>query len=263
MCILFIANQIRADYPLIIAANRDEFHARPTLPAHRWKNEPAIIAGKDQQAGGTWMGISALGYLAALTNIRGFSQSSTHTISRGQLVADYLITPSNADTFLPATQRNRQRYEGYNLLFGHWRSLGVYNNRDNQFSALTPGVHGLSNDALNVPWPKVRSGIAALTAYCEQTDNVASEDLFALLADTTPARDHELPDTGVPLAWEQRLSSIFIKSPEYGTRSSTILLVNQHGDATFIERTFDLNGRCTNQFETTISFPGQFNDVVK
>ncbi|WP_340679709.1 NRDE family protein [Paraglaciecola sp.] len=237
MCILFIAVNQHEHYPLVIAANRDEFFERPTKASHFWPTIPAVLAGIDQQAGGTWMGINTQGHLAAITNIRAPQTIQNDVISRGLLVKHYL---QQADEYsVSEMQTTRNHYNGYNLLFGRWDKLQVYNNQLNQLSALDTGVYGLSNARLNSPWPKINRGIKGLNSYCQSGHDINNNDLFALLHDSLQAPDSELPQTGVALELERKLSSIFIQGQDYGTRSSTILKIDAKKQVSWSERTFN------------------------
>ena len=239
MCIIFVAVEQHKDYPLIIAANRDEFYQRPTQPSHWWDAPETILAGKDLQAGGSWMGVHRNGDIAALTNIRNPAREQTQARSRGELVVNYLSRTTSEALFEQQLSDSREAYNGYNLLYGNVTRLQVYNNHTNRFTPLAAGFHGLSNSALNTPWPKVRRGVTRLQEYISSTTTLNKDALFNLLQDNTPAAQHELPDTGVPLEWEQRLSSIFIASPEYGTRSSTLLLINHRHEITWLEQEYE------------------------
>jgi uncharacterized protein with NRDE domain len=240
MCILFIAVDEHPDYPLIIAANRDEFYARPTAASEFWPDENTILAGKDLQSGGTWMGINRNGHLAALTNYRDPTQLNNDCPSRGQLVSDYLLTMDSAyDEILKDTSND---YNGYNLLYGHWRDLRVFNNTDNTLHKLTRGFYGLSNAYLNTPWPKVSMGTELFRDYCQSAEHIQPEGLFDLLMDGRKAAPDDLPDTGIGHEWEHILSSIFIQSPDYGTRSSTVLLIDNNGHSQWFERSLDATG---------------------
>jgi len=242
MCILFIAVDQHKDYPLIIAANRDEFHQRQTEFGHWWDTTPPILAGKDLVAGGTWMGITHNGKLSALTNIRDPEKNRDQAISRGELVVNYLTGNENEQDYLAALQRTRQHYNGYNLLFGNWNNLYVYNNHLNQSQYLKAGVYGLSNASLNSPWPKTTKGMTALSAYCQSQHAINDEALFSILRDDVKAADNELPQTGVPYHWEKLLSSAFIVTPEYGTRTSTVLMIDNNHRVTWKERYFAADG---------------------
>lgn len=254
MCILFIARDQRKDFPLIIAANRDEFHARPAKASHIWSSHPPIFAGKDLKAGGTWMGVTRSGRIAALTNIRQPGKERQDAKTRGELVVDYLTSRSSDLQFQTALKKRREKYNGFNLLHGTWRDLQVYNNETDGLSSVDPGIHGLSNGALNDPWPKVSRGVSALSQYCSQSDRLSEDALFSLLKDNTEAPDSALPDTGVSKEWEKRLSPIFIQSEEYGTRASTLVLVNRSGNASWSERTYDNQGRVIDQVTAHFQF---------
>lgn len=242
MCILFAAVNQHQDYPLIIAANRDEFFARGTAESHIWPSEAGIIAGQDLQAGGTWMGVNKQGHLACLTNIRAPEKVSDRAITRGELVSHYLQHPP--EDYSQILSASRGNYNGYNLLFGRWDSLSVYNNHLNQTQHLTGGYYGLSNASLNSPWPKISKGVHKLKQYCQDGHDIQPERLFDLLLDKSLAADHELPQTGVPIDWERRLSSIFISGKEYGTRSSTVLTLDKNRRLNWQERTFDNSASC-------------------
>jgi len=243
MCILFVAVNQHKDYPLIIAANRDEFFNRETSESHIWDPEHGIIAGKDLQAGGTWMGINKHGYVASLTNIRDPKRVSANVVTRGELVSHYLQYPESG--YRQTLSTNKSHYNGYNLLFGKWNNLSVYNNHLDQLQHLVDGYYGLSNASLNSPWPKINKGVSKLQDYCQSGHSINPEVLFTLLLDTSPAADEDLPKTGIPIDWERRLSSIFILGDEYGTRSSTVLKVDKQQNVQWYERTYDNTARCT------------------
>jgi uncharacterized protein with NRDE domain len=239
MCILFIAVNQHPDYPLIVAANRDEFHARGTEPSHFWPQHKGVLAGKDTVAGGSWMGISQSGRLSALTNIRAPEKERQDAVSRGELVMDFLTQNDSSQDYLKRLSSNAQRYNGYNLLFGELDKLQVYNNYEDSIYTLSDGVYGLSNASLNSPWPKLDLGRSELAKYCQQGGVFNIEHLFDLLHDDTKAQDEVLPQTGVPIEWERKLSSIFIESDDYGTRSSTVLLLDNYRQIFWQERSFD------------------------
>jgi uncharacterized protein with NRDE domain len=240
MCILFIAINQHPKYPLIIAANRDEFHVRPTTNSAFWGPQKDILAGRDEEAGGTWMGIHKNGCVAALTNIRAPGKEIPDAITRGELVMNFLKgSAKQRKKYAKTLADPKAHYNGYNLLFGTLEQLYVYNNFEDTCVPLEDGVFGLSNASLNSPWPKISTGRDALAKYCQHADVLDTEHLFELLRNDKPAEDNLLPKTGVPIEWERRLSSIFIQSPEYGTRSSTVLLVDHHQQVIWEERTFN------------------------
>ena len=237
MCILFIAIEQHPDYPLVIAANRDEFYARPTQSSHFWEGDKSVLAGKDLQSGGTWMGVNTAGYLAALTNFRAPHLNMEQAPSRGYLVSNYLREPD--DDYARTLSTSAANYNGYNLLFGHWTKLSVFNNVSGKLNRLTRGVYGLSNANLDTPWPKLTSGVDALTGYLQQAKTVTPQALFEILSRRELAADHELPDTGISKEWEKALSSIFINLDTYGTRSSTIVMIDRDYQCHWYERNYN------------------------
>lgn len=243
MCILFIAVQQHPDYPLIIAANRDEYYNRPTDASDWWPEAPSLLAGRDLRAGGTWMGMTQQGKIAALTNIRAPHTLMDNAQSRGELVSGYLMNQVEDDEYADKLRHSKANYNGYNLLFGQWDHLQVYNNHLDTLEPLTPGFYGLSNANLNSPWPKVNAGVKELKDYCQHADSIEPERLFNLLQNTEKAADDMLPVTGAPPQWEKLLSSIFIETPSYGTRCSTLILIDQLHQATWIEHNYDDNSQ--------------------
>lgn len=237
MCLIALAWQAHPDYPLIVAANRDEFHARATAPACFWPEAPAVLAGRDLAAGGTWLGVTRGGRFAALTNFRepGRPQGSR---SRGLLVSEYLQAAQSPAAYAEAVMADADHYSGFNLLLGDADSLLVLSNRGTSPRALPPGVYGLSNHLLDSNWPKVGRAREALRA---QLDAPAVGPLMDLLADDAAAPDADLPDTGVGLALERLLAPPFIRSPGYGTRSSAALLLGQRR-IRFVEQGFGPEG---------------------
>lgn len=246
MCIIFVGNQIHPQFPLVIAANRDEFHQRPTAPTSYWDTSPRILAGKDLEAGGSWMGVQQHGYIAALTNIRNKITPPANAISRGHIVTQYLANPTE---FPDKLVQQAERFDGFNLLYGHWQQLHWFNNEIKQPTALSTGIHGLSNDRLNTPWPKVTLGKQLFHHALQQPNLGLPDALFAVLRNHEQAEDTALPRTGVPYDWEKRLSSIFIQSEEYGTRSSTVLLIDHQGVAHWHEQIYDKSGEVTQQLD--------------
>lgn len=234
MCLILVAWRAHPDYPLVVAANRDEFFARRTASADYWADAPHVLAGRDLEAGGTWLGMSRQGHFAALTNYRDPAGQRTDAPSRGRLVADFLKGDADIDAYLDALDGDA--YNGFNLLLGDGDRLVAYSNVSHEKHELAPGIYGLSNALLDTPWPKVGAGKTALeTALAALPDEAA---LWQLLADDTRHPDAALPATGVPLEWERLLSAAFIKSPDYGTRCSTVVKVGSGGTATFDEQTW-------------------------
>lgn len=226
MCLILIATHFHPDYPLILAANRDEFYDRPTDRLDFWPDHPGLLAGRDRLAGGTWLGITRQGRIGAITNYREpFSMDPTAP-SRGKLVEDFLTGDLDPEDFIRQNDSLMARCNGFNLVIGNWDRLCYYSNREGRLRILPPGVHGLCNHLLNTSWPKVRYGKDALTSLVAGGGVISHQDILDLLADRTMPPDDQLPDTGVGLDWERRLSSVFIKSDIYGTRSSTVITVD-------------------------------------
>ena len=246
MCLIVFAWHAHPDYPLIVAANRDEFYTRRTRPAAWWGQAVSLLAGHDEEAGGTWFGITRRGRLATLTNVRAPSERNPHAPSRGALVVAALQTPERVDRWLARHTHRTPAFNGFNLLAGdvmpidgsEQGSLHYFSNRhEAPPRTLEPGVYGLSNAFLDTPWPKVTRAVSQFA--CMIANRVRIDDLLALMADRTLARDPELPQTGVPLDWERALSAIQIRANGYGTRATTALTVRADGLATFYERSFD------------------------
>jgi len=239
MCLALLAFDAHPHYAIVIAANRDEFHARPTVPAHWW--DEGWLAGRDLVAGGTWLGVTRHGRWAFLTNIRDPARNDPDAPSRGALVPRLLARDDDPGAALDAVVGAAIAHNGFNLLGGDRRNVHFGSNRVPGVSPLSPGIYGVSNATLDTAWPKVERTKTALARWCA----AGSEDtspLLAVLADTREAPDGELPHTGVPLDWERRLSAPFIIGERYGTRGSTIVALGRDGRARFIERTFDATG---------------------
>lgn len=236
MCLILVAWRVHAGYPMVVAANRDEFFARPTEPAAFWKQAPQILAGRDLEAGGSWMGITLSGRFAALTNFRDPAQNRSGAPSRGALVADFLTGTDAPQAFLERIDVRGSEYNGYNLLVGDGDTLWWSSNMGGSPRQLEPGVYGVSNHLLDTPWPKVGAGKTALAQTLDRLPDDRS--LFALLRDDGIHPDEHLPQTGISLDWERLLSSAFVKSPDYGTRSSTVLCIDNDGWTSFDEQTW-------------------------
>jgi len=236
-----VAWRSRADLPLVVAANRDEWRDRPTEPAGWWPDHPEILAGRDLKAGGTWMGITRRGRFAAVTNFRDPSDKRSTARSRGELVTDFLLSTDSAATFLGALHGRAREYNGFNLIVGDGAALWYYGSREGEAREIPPGIHGLSNHLLDEPWPKVVRGRLAMQEALGDPD--PSPRLFAMLADGHGAPDEALPATGVGIAWERRLAAPLITGADYGTRASTVLRVEAGGAMHFEERTIGDDGR--------------------
>lgn len=234
MCLIVFAWRPGTARPLVVAANRDEFHARPTQALGAWEDAPGVYAGRDLEAGGTWLGVGPQGRFAALTNIRDPRQPLGPR-SRGELVAAYLRGELGVEAYLDQVASRSGQYSGFNLLVGDGQQLGYLHAREAGPRLLSPGVYGLSNAGLDTPWPKLVKARSGLEGLLDSDD---PQQLLALLADAQPAPDSELPETGVGLATEKLLSSVFIASQNYGTRASTVLLVDDQGRRRMVERSF-------------------------
>lgn len=242
MCLILLAFRAHADYPLIVAANRDEAYARPTAPAGFWPDHPQVYGGRDLEQGGTWLGLAANGRFAAITNYRQGHRVATAKRSRGELTRGYLTGSSETNAYLRQVEARSHEYNGFSLIVGGLDGLGFYSNRGGRIEDIAPGVHGLSNHLLNEPWPKVKRGVGALSALLQADEPQLVGSLFTLLADQAPAPDDLLPATGIAPERERALSAAFIASETYGTRASTVVLVSAAGEVLFCERSYGPDG---------------------
>lgn len=238
MCIILFAFEIHPEYRLILASNRDEYFDRPTAPAGFWEEAPHLLAGRDLKEGGTWLGITRSGRFGSLTNYRDPATLRKDAPSRGGLVLDFLLGKRPAGAYLEKLQRLDRGYNGFNLLLGDNREVYWYSNRGDGPQRLSPGIYALSNHLLDTPWPKVVRGKKAFEDVIRRDKRPSPGDLFQVLSDRTPAPDEALPHTGVTLEWERVLSPIFITTPQYGTRASTLLFMDRNKKVFFTERTF-------------------------
>lgn len=245
MCLLLIAHLVSPRLPLVVAANRDEFYARPTAPAAFWEDAPQLLAGKDLVGGGTWLGVTRSGRFAALTNFRDPGAPRPRGTSRGHLVRDFLLGGFSAEEYLQQVDGRAEDYAGYNLVAWDAGGLFWYSNVRRQVERLPQGIYGISNAQLDTPWPKVVRGQKALAAAlaADTLDPDQPEPLFALLADQTVAPDAELPNTGLPIELERKLAPAFITEPPgapllYGTRASTVVTIDAGGLVQLHERSF-------------------------
>ncbi|MDA8403491.1 MAG: NRDE family protein [Desulfobacteraceae bacterium] len=244
------------DYKLILASNRDEFYERPTRPLDFWGADKKVLAGKDERSLGTWLGVTTHGKIAAITNYRDPASVKDVAPSRGLLVSRYLESDKKPGDYLEGLRSDSLAYNGFNLLAGDTNSLYYFSNRRPYIESIKPGIHGLSNAFLDTPWPKVETGKNNLDRILKRQRTIDIEDLFDLLADDHHPCDHDLPDTGIGLAWERMLSPVFIKSEIYGTRASSIILIDNHDRMTFIERSFNLSASGESRIETRRFFQG-------
>lgn len=242
MCILFIAKNQHPDYPLILCANRDEFHQRPTERMHWWSKNN-LLAGKDLQAGGTWLGVDKQKQIAALTNFRRVGFDKPEAKSRGELVLNALNQPMSE--LEDQLKHHHQDYNGFNLLYGNIHQLSVFNSVENKVQPITDGFHSICNGALDDIWPKMQSGINKLEQHISENKTLNIDALFEMMLDETKAELSELPDTGVGQCWEVFLSSIFIRSKDYGTRSTCIITVDNSNQINIYEQSYNADGEST------------------
>ena len=264
MCLILFAWNSHPDYSLVVAANRDEFYERDTEGLAYWPEHPDVLAGRDRAdvlgSPGTWLGFTKTGKFAALTNVRAPSEKNPDARTRGELSLMYLISKDKPASFVEENSKRFSHYNGFNLLMAdlsdptnaemHWvsnRILMGQNIRPRKvfpYQPLSPGVYGLSNAMLDTPWPKVNHRVAAFAQVLAMDHGQlkSADQYLKVLADTHHASDHELPSTGVSKEWEKALSPAFIKTPSYGTRSSTVLRVRKDGQFEMVERRFDAGG---------------------
>lgn len=236
MCLLFFALDAHSDYPLVLAANRDEFYDRPTQGLHLWKDAPDLLAGRDLHKGGTWFGVTKTGRWAAVTNFREPGQK-VEAKSRGILVSNFLVSDSSPLSYIDELIPDARKYNGFNLVVGDLQHAFYFSNRHTEAKTLGSGVFGLSNHFLDTPWPKVEKGKKKLLNLLHR-ENVNTDSLFSLLTDRTRASDEALPNTGVGIEMERLLSPGFINGEVYGTRSSTTLLINKNNRLKLEERSY-------------------------
>ncbi len=245
MCLIFISIHQHPNYKLIVAANRDEFYARKTALAEFWKDHPEIVGGRDLEAMkpdgtcGTWMAMNKNGRIAMITNYRDLKNIKSKAPSRGHLVTDFLLSEEAPKKYLHAIEKNKNKYNGFNLIVGDAEELFYLSNYKDGVTKLQNGFYGLSNALLDTPWPKVKGGKKKMD-YLLAADKINATNLLNGLNDSHQPPDDQLPDTGVGLERERMLSSMFIKSPNYGTRCSTVVTVDYDNKVEFTERDYDL-----------------------
>lgn len=243
MCLILFSFRTHRHFPLVIAANRDEHYNRPAAPAAFWEDQPDIYAGRDLEKGGTWMGLHGNGRFAAITNYREGTPGPAAPRSRGELVSGFLAGNDSAENFFLQAALSNADYNPYSMIAGDIGKLHFFSNRIATPQVITPGVHGLSNHLLNTPWPKVTSGIAALASTTDVDDpDAIGAVMFSLLMDDQPAVESVLPDTGITRQREKELSPPFIRGEHYGTRTSTVVVVNAGSEVFFHEKRFASGG---------------------
>ena len=240
MCLILFANDFHPDYHLILAANRDEYYARPADSIGFWKDAPDVLAGRDLKEMGTWLGVTRSGRISAITNFRDPASIRPDAPTRGHLVSRFLMENDAPKAYMEKIEQIGKQFNGFNLLAGDTKALYYYSNRGDQIREIMPGVHGLSNRLLDTPWPKVEKGKQRLTNIVQHPGKPDIDALFVMLFDQSCPPDHLLPDTGVGIEMERMLAPLFITSPSYGTRCSSILLIGKNGKITFYERSFEM-----------------------
>lgn len=247
MCLVVFSWQPGSPQPLLLLANRDEVHQRPSAPLAQWADQPSVYAGRDLEAGGTWLGMAEQGRFATLTNIRDTSiPLGAH--SRGALVSDYLATQQTPAAYLKTVAHDLQLYSGFNLLVGDTQSLWFIGSSAPRPVRLAAGVYGLCNGSLDTPWPKLVRARSRFAEVLHEPDQL----LFELMLDEQRAADDQLPDTGVGLAMERMLSSIFIRGDNYGTRATSLLRCYADGSSTLVERSYGPNGAYLGQAQVAL-----------
>lgn len=254
MCLLVLAWQVHPRYRLVVAANRDEFHERPTDPMSKWPSPDDFIAGRDLRAGGTWLAMDKGRRFGIVTNFRELQRPAPNAPSRGNLIPDFLRNQPDAKSYLDGLEPAAGEYSGFNLLLADADSLWYASNRAEHFArALSPGIYGLSNEFLDTPWPKLQRVRRRFDPLLRQPGGISKQALFAILADPTPAGvEEDLPATGLSAEWEQLLSSPFIRNKDYGTRCSTLVLLEPTGAVSLTERRFDSLGIAIGETEFSL-----------
>jgi len=237
MCLIVFAKNIHPKYKFIFAANRDEFYSRPSEQAEFWEDHLNLLAGKDLQAGGTWMGITKQGRFAAITNFRDLKNIKDNATSRGHLTLNFLLGDISPEAYYNKLNTTLFNYNGFNLLLGTLDELYYFSNKVDGLKKIESGIHGISNAIFDTPWPKVNKGKQQLENLLKQ-EEIHPWEVIDILKNSTPAKDENLPDTGVGLEMERMLSPIFIKSEKYGTRCSSVVMVDQDNNVQFVEKFF-------------------------
>ncbi len=249
MCLIVFAWKAHPRYPLILAANRDEFYKRPTQQAGFWEEFPKMVAGKDLKAGGTWMGITSSGRFASVTNYRDPANIDPKAKSRGDIPIDFLTGSDLPMDYLKKLDTDSENFNGFNVLLGDLKDLFHYSNYEDKINQISPGVHGLSNALLDTPWPKVSF---VKNEFQKVISGAFSQrDLLDLMGQTETFADDQLPKTGVPYEWEKAISAVCIRTPTYGTCCTTIITIDQEGTVSFFEKTYPVGGRHESNYEVS------------
>ncbi len=238
MCLLLVSYKTHPNYKIIVAANRDEFYNRPAVPAEFWDDEPGLLAGRDLKAGGTWLGITKKGRFAAITNYRDLKKMKENVPSRGELVSNFLKGNDSPSDFSKKLLSSSDSYNGYNLLFADKENFNYFSNQTKKLLVLSAGIYGLSNHLLDTPWPKVEKSKKSFKDILNEK-HISPDNLFDILSDSSIPPDELLPDTGVGLEIERAVSPVFVKTPLYGTRSSTVILIDYDDRVIFTEKSLN------------------------
>lgn len=242
MCLILFSWKTHPKYKLVLAANRDEFYDRPTAVATQWDDHPEVVAGRDLQAGGTWIGANKSGKrIAGITNYRDPQNIDPNAHSRGELTTNYLLSKETPLAYLLGIKNSIIQYNGFNLLVGDSKHMFYYNNVNHEITELQPGTYGLSNGFFEENWPKLTKGRDTLEGLVKD-DKLDNHALFDILKDTDVADDSLLPKTGIPLEWERALSPLFIATEKYGTRCSTLIHLDYQGHGKLTEKTYLVQG---------------------
>ncbi|MBF0121339.1 MAG: NRDE family protein [Desulfobacterales bacterium] len=239
MCIIYFSYETYKDYRLFLIGNRDEFYNRPTKDISFWEDFPQILGGRDLIGKGTWLGITKTGRIAAITNFRDPLNLKANSPSRGDIVFDFLCENISTKEYLEYILKESHKYNGFNIIVDDGKDVGYFSNKIDKYQILCSGNYALSNHLLDKPWPKVIRIKSLINDFQMSQNEMNFEHIFEILKDNCLPVDELLPDTGVGIEWERILGPIFVSSNIYGTRSSSILLVKQNGEVTFLERTFN------------------------
>lgn len=237
MCLIVFAYKYHPEYPFILAGNRDEFHQRPALGIHMWDTDPLIVAGKDKKAGGTWLGVNENGRVAAITNYRDIQSIRENTPSRGEIIPKFLLSGEDTYHTLDHIEKRAGLYNGFNLIAGSIDELYYLSNHGHSLQAVEPGIHVISNAALNTPWPKSEWAKSRFNKLLK-SGSLDEESLFDMLKNSDRYPPEQLPDTGLSEEMERAVSSVFILTENYGTRSSALVTIDRSNHLNFTERVY-------------------------
>lgn len=257
MCLILFAHEYSKQYKLVLLANRDEYHQRATKKSGVWVNQPHIFGGVDLQAGGSWLSVDNTGRLASITNVRKPPFEVNNKCSRGLLVSEFLSGHLSANDFLEQLKPKDSDYGLFNLLLFDKSGLWYYSNDTGQSQQVEYGIHGLCNASLDTPWPKLTEGKELFKQAIDE-DCFETSKLFSIMQSQIKASDEQLPNTGVSLEFERLLSSVFIKSANYGTRCSTLITIDYNDVLEFSELSYDAYGDIESEVSQTIKLGDEF-----